>query len=131
MQTKSDGSAMARAVCLVQAGIAVAFAIVIGAVWGRPQAIAALYGGAVALVPTFYFALRVLKRRSGQAPADIVGAVYRGEIGKIALTALLFWLGVTAFARQFLALIVTYAACLLAYWLVLARVAWGGTDGSD
>jgi ATP synthase protein I len=97
-------------------------------IWGMPQAIAALYGGLVAVIPTAYFAYRVFAKRRTQDPGLMLGAFYLGEIGKLGLTALLFWLGVVLFAKQFLALMVTYAACLLAYWLVLA---WLGFDWTD
>jgi ATP synthase protein I len=82
-------------------------------------------------VPTAYFARRALKRRPGQTPVEMAGAFYRGEIGKIVLTALLFALGIGVFAKQFLALIVTYGACLLAYWIVIARIAMTESHGSD
>jgi len=128
MRTQLRGAAIARAVCLVQMGILLIAALLTGLVWGRAQAIAALYGGLVALIPTAYFAYRVFARRKTQDPGQMLGAFYLGEFGKLGLTAVLFWLGVALFAKQFLALMVTYAACLLAYWLVLA---WLGFDWTD
>jgi ATP synthase protein I len=100
-------------------GILAFAALLTGGLWGKPQAIAAVYGGLVAIIPTAWFAFRVFGRRA-QDPREMLGAFYQGEIGKFALTALLFGLGAVLFAKQFLALMVTYAACLLAYWLVLA-----------
>ena len=128
MRTQLRGAAIARAVCLAQLGILAVASGLAGAIWGRAEAIAALYGGLVALLPTAYFAYRVFAKRRTQDPGLMLGAFYLGELGKIGLTALLFWLGVVLFAKQFLALMVTYAACLLAYWLVLA---WLGFDWSD
>ena len=128
MRTQLRGAAIARAVCLVQLGMLVIAASVTGAIWGRTQAIAALYGGLVALIPTAYFAYRVFARRKTQDPGQMLAAFYLGEFGKLGLTAVMFWLGVALFAKQFLALMVTYAACLLAYWLVLA---WLGFDWTD
>jgi ATP synthase protein I len=122
MRTPLQGAAIARSVCLVQIGILAVAAMLIGGLWGRPQAIAAVYGGLVAVIPTAYFGFRVFARGSTQTPQEMMGAIYRGEIGKLALTALLFGLGVVLFARQFLPLIATYAVCLLAYWLVMARI---------
>ena len=121
MRTQLRGAAIARAVCLVQLGILALSVLLTGGMWGRSQAIAAMYGGLVALIPTAWFAFRVFGRRT-QDPQQMVGAFYQGEIGKFALTALLFGLGARLFAQQFLALMVTYVACLLAYWLVLARM---------
>lgn len=125
MRSPLRGAAIARAVCLAQLGILAVAAGLFGGFWGRPQAVAAAYGGLVALIPTAYFGFRVFAQGAARTPADMMGAVYRGEIGKFALTTLLFGLGVVLFAKQFLPLIVTYAACLLAYWLVLA---WMGLD---
>ena len=128
MRTQLRGAAIARAVCLVQLGILIVAAATTGAIWGRQQAIAALYGGLVAVIPTAYFAYRVFARRRTQDPGHMLGAFYLGEFGKLGLTAVMFWFGVALFAKQFLALMVTYAACLLAYWLVLA---WLGFDWTD
>jgi F0F1-type ATP synthase assembly protein I len=61
----------------------------------------------------------------------MAGAVYRGEIGKIALTALLFVFGISVFAKQFLALILTFMACQLAYWVVIARLVITESHESD
>jgi ATP synthase protein I len=97
-------------------------AVACGGYYGMSGAIASLWGGLTAVVPTVYFAWRALARRPQETPADVVGAMFRGEIGRIALTAVLFWFGVMLFAGQFLALLVTFAACQLAWWLVLARV---------
>jgi ATP synthase protein I len=128
MQTQLRGAAIARAVCLVQVGLLVVAAVLIGARWGRQQAIAAVYGGLVAVIPTAWFAVRVFGRKT-QDPKQMLGVFYQGEFGKFALTALLFGLGAVLFAKQFLALIVTYVACLLAYWLVLARMGFGSKTG--
>jgi ATP synthase protein I len=126
---KLEGNAaIAKAVCLTQIAIAAVAALVAGVLAGREPAIAALYGGIVAVVPTIYLARHTLTGLEGRKPPEMVGAFYRGEIGKLALTALLFALGVGLFAKQFLALILTYAACLLAYWLVIARVVYQTGD---
>lgn len=117
-----SGPEQARAVCLAQLGIAALTAVACGGCYGMSYAIASLWGGLTAILPTLYFAWRALVRRPQETPADVVGAVFRGEIGKIALTAVLFWFGVMLFAGQFLALLVTFAACQLAWWLVVARV---------
>lgn len=121
---------MAIAVCLTQVVIAMLAAALAAMRWGKPEALAALFGGAVAVIPTAYFALRVFVRRGEETPADIVGAVFRGEIGKFALTAVMFWIGVMMFAKQFLVLLATYAACLLAYWVVLARASLYNTSNT-
>lgn len=118
-----SGTAPARSVCIAQLLIAALVASVCAAFYGKSYAIAALWGGLTAVLPTFYFAWRALAQRPREGAAiEVVSAMYRGEIGKIALTAVLFWIGVMLFANQFLALLGTFAACQLAWWLALARV---------
>lgn len=119
MRTQLRGAAIARAVCLVQLGMLVIAASVTGAIWGKPQAIAAVYGGLVAVLSTAYFALYALIRSEGKAPAKVVGAFYRGEVGKFVLTAALFAIGTKLFAQEFLFLMVTFVVCQLAYWPAL------------
>lgn len=113
------GVKLAWAVCLVQALISLIAALIVVLFAESTAYKAALYGGFVAIAPTAYFALRVYLRRPGDAPKDVVGSFYRGEIGKFALTALLFFGGVKLFGSQFLPLLSTYIACLLAYPAVM------------
>jgi ATP synthase protein I len=122
MRTQLQGAAIARMVCLVQLGILGASALLAGMLWGRSQAVAAVYGGLVAIIPTAWFAYRVFGRTAQEDPKQVLGAFYQGEIGKFALTAVLFGMGAVLFGKQFLALLMTYVACLLAYWLVMARM---------
>jgi ATP synthase protein I len=119
MRKPLRGAAIARAVCLVQLVILALAALLVGVTWGRPQAIAAGYGGLVAVVPTAYFALQALILSEGKAPAKVVGAFYRGEAGKFVLTAALFAIGVKLFAPDFLYLMCTFVACQLVYWPAL------------
>lgn len=93
-------------------------ALVAGTLGGLDAAKAAAYGALIAVVPTFYFALRVYARKGNDEPRAIVGSFYRGEIGKMALTALMFFFGVVGFGDQFLALLCAYVACLAAYPMV-------------
>src|ERR1700750_1108370 len=104
MRIPLHGAAIAKAVCRVQLGILGASALLVGMLWGRPQAVAAVYGGLVAGIPTAWFAYRVFGRTAQGDPKQVLGAFYQGEIGKFALTAVLFGMGAALFAKQFLAL---------------------------
>ncbi|NKF20772.1 ATP synthase subunit I [Solimonas marina] len=117
-----SGSSAARSVCLAQLVITALAVLVCAAFFGKSHAIAAAWGGLTAVLPTFYFAWRAFAQRPREGAAEVVGAMYQGEIGKIALTAVLFWFGVMLFAKQFLPLLGTFVACQAAYWLALARV---------
>lgn len=113
------GVKLAWAVCLTQLFITLMSALVVGLFAEAAAVKASIYGGFIAIVPTAYFAVRVYLRRNGDAPRDVVGSFYRGEIGKFALTALMFFFGVKLFGTQFLPLLGTYVACLVAYPAVL------------
>jgi ATP synthase protein I len=114
------GISLAWAVCAIQALITVIAALFVAGFRSRIEAIAALFGGGIAIAPTVYFALRVYPRQAAGEPAVVAGRFYRAEVGRFALTAVLFFLGVMLFAAQFAPLILTYMGCLLAYWLVAA-----------
>jgi ATP synthase protein I len=106
--------AMQVGIVLLAGGVAYAWR-------GGTAAAAAVYGGMIAIVPMLYFAWRVFGRRPGATPQEVVGAALRGEIGKYALTAVLFFFGVAVFAREFLTLLLVFMACQLPYWMLLAR----------
>lgn len=114
------GISLAWALCAVQGLIGGAAAFLMAVLRSRAEAYAALFGGVVAIAPNVYFALRVYARRQSAEPNEVVGRFYRAEVGRFALTAVLFFVGVSMFARQFLPLICTYMACLAAYWVVMA-----------
>lgn len=122
------GVKLAWAVCLTQLTISLIAAAIVGLIAETSTVEvavkASLFGGLIAIVPTAYFAVRVYLGRNGNEPKDVVGSFYRGEIGKFALTALMFFIGVKMFGTQFLPLLATYVACLIAYpaVLVAARI---------
>lgn len=118
------GVKLAWAVCLTQLLITLIAALIVGIFAGAAAVKASVYGGFIAIVPTAYFAVRVYLRRNGNEPKDVVGSFYRGEIGKFALTALMFFFGVKMFGAQFLPLLATYMVCLVAYpaVMVAARI---------
>lgn len=113
------GRRVAWAVCAVQALIAGATAAAFYGSGDSRQALAALYGGAVALVPAAYLGAYLLSPSPEATARQVVSQFYRGAVGKIAITAALFALGVWWFAPQFGALIAAFIACQAAYWLVL------------
>lgn len=81
-------------------------------------ALAAACGAAVAIVPTAYLAWRMaLALRTEQEPRGLVRAMFRGEMGKLALTVLLFALVVARFPQQFLPVMTAFVGCLAMYWI--------------
>lgn len=79
----------------------------------------ALIGGLINIIATAYFAYRIFSAGPGSTARQIARTFYWGEVIKILLTGVLFagvllWLDVA-----FLPLFLTYAATMLAFWLVL------------
>lgn len=100
-------------ICAVCAGLALGLS-------GPRAALAAVFGGVAAMAPAGYAAATLFRRGAKASPEAAVGAFYRAEIGKFALTGVLFFFGVALFAGDFLALLLTYMACLASYWVVMA-----------
>lgn len=114
------GGSLAWRLCVAQS---ITAGIGAGGAWvveGPAAAVAALFGGAIAIVPTIYFAVRVFVRERKTGAVDVLGAFYRAEAGKLILTALLFWIGAVLFGSHFAALMVTCIACLAMNWVMLA-----------
>ena len=87
---------------------------------GLAPAAAALYGGMVAFIPATYFSVRVGMRHGEAEARQVLGNLYRAELGKLLLTALFFFAGALVFGKHFAALMLTCVACLAMNWLVLA-----------
>ena len=111
-------------VCGVQGGVAIAGAILAGLLSGGQAAMAALFGGAAAVLPTLYFGWRVSVQRPGATPADVLAVFYRGELMKLALTVLMLGAGAMWFGAHFLPLILTFSVGLLASYGVALAARW-------
>ena len=114
------GMSLAWALCGAQAITAVIAASLVWGIWGYKSGAAALYGGAVVIVPSAYFAFRVYSRSRGANAGQVLGAFYRAEAGKLVLTALLFIGGARMFGQHFAPLMFTVIACLVMNWVLLA-----------
>lgn len=116
------GVSPAWALCTAQA-MTTALAVTVVWAWlGRPAAMAALFGGMVAVVPALYFAARVGVRRKSAEAKEILGAFYQAELVKLLLTAFLFLIGALLFGKHFAPLMLTCMACLAMNWVILAVV---------
>jgi ATP synthase protein I len=113
------GGSLAWGLCGAQAVTATVATVVVWMVWGHQAAFAALFGGVVAIVPTLYFAAKIYLRAGGATAAEVLGAFYRAEVGKLILTALLFVIGAKMFGQHFAPLIITCLACLAMNWVMV------------
>lgn len=77
-----------------------------------------LLGGVAAFVPNVYFAWRI-GRSNGQQPKKIIQSYYKGESGKLILTAALFAIILQVPNLQAASLFVGYFAALSVFWFAL------------
>jgi F0F1-type ATP synthase assembly protein I len=104
-----------------QAGIGVLIAAVCLALWGTPAGVSALAGAAIGTIANLYMTLKAL--RPARTPGAALGALYMGQLVKVALTVGMF----VAVARLpwlvWPALLVAYIATLVVFWWVPFRMA--------
>lgn len=110
---------LAGAVCSAQILIGLVGAGLFGWLDGSRGAAAAFFGAIVAVAPGFWMALWLLPARRSADASSIGRALVWGELGKLGLTAGLFIAAALLFGQQFFALLVTYVASLMCYWLAL------------
>lgn len=91
---------------------------------GATTGISALLGGLIAWLPGCYFAFRAFRHRGARAARRIVRSFYAGEVGKMALTMVMFTL-VFIYVKPLnaLALFGAYAAVLTLNWTVPLLIA--------
>lgn len=106
--------------CGAQSLVAAIAGIVAWIVAGAAAAGAALFGGAIVVLPGLWFARKALSRPGALEARQILGAFYKAEAGKLLLTTLLFFIGASVFGKHFAALMLTCIACLAMNWLLLA-----------
>ncbi|MGD8380246.1 MAG: ATP synthase subunit I [Gammaproteobacteria bacterium] len=102
-----------------QLGVGIAAALLWLLVSGEKAALAALAGGAIGAVLSLYFAAQFLFRSRGREPGRVISTLYRAEALKLLLAVGLFSAAAVLFAREFLAVMTTFAASLSGYWLAL------------
>jgi ATP synthase protein I len=77
-------------VLLGQLGLSVVLAMLFWGIGGRVAAWSALLGGMTCVIPNSFLALRLVVPRRDPGAAGLVRAAYIGELGKLALTVLMF-----------------------------------------
>jgi ATP synthase protein I len=77
-------------VLLAQLGLSVVLATLFWGINGTVAGYSALLGGLTCVIPNAFLALRLVVPRRDPGPGALVRAAYIGEIGKLALTVLMF-----------------------------------------
>jgi ATP synthase protein I len=79
-----------RNILLTQLATALGLAAIVWLWLGSEQAIPTLLGGLIGVVPNAFLAARVMSPRAGSSARSLLQAGWLGEIGKLAIAALLF-----------------------------------------
>ena len=77
-------------VLLAQLGLSVVLAVLFWGIDGRVAGYSALLGGLICVIPNGFLALRLVMPRRDPRARALVQAAYIGELGKLALTVLMF-----------------------------------------
>lgn len=101
-----------------QSVVILAMSLCFAAIYGGDEAKSSLLGGFTALVPNFYFGIRVCKSQGLQA-RQVLNAFYVGEAGKLALTLGLFFIIFQMPDIKVFPLLAAYAAALSVFWFAL------------
>ena len=75
---------------LAQVGVGIAIAVVLWSFFGDVAGYSALLGSLVCVIPNAYLALRLAVQRESAGAEGLLRAAYVGELGKLALTVLIF-----------------------------------------
>jgi ATP synthase protein I len=79
-----------RNILLAQLGAAVGLAAIVWIGLGSERAIPTLLGGLIGVVPNVFLAARVMSPRAGASAKSLLRAGWLGEIGKLAIAAVMF-----------------------------------------
>ncbi len=86
---------LAGKILLAQLGLSSVLAVLIWGIFGYVAGYSALLGGLTCVIPNAFLALRLVVPRRDPGPGALVRAAYIGELGKLALTVLLFSIAFT------------------------------------
>lgn len=110
---------LAFTVVLGQAGITLLAALVGWLAAGRAAALSALLGGGIATVASFAMVAVAFRGSAAASPARLLGTFFGGEVLKLFVVVALFVAVLHWLHPAPLALLVTYGATFVVYWLAL------------
>ena len=99
-----------------QLGLTIAIAAVLSAVASHEMGYSALAGGLIGVLPNYYFASRLLRRRTCAMTLGSLREIYVGEFVKIAFTVALFVIAIRLLSVDFLVVVLTYLAIVMVHW---------------
>jgi F0F1-type ATP synthase assembly protein I len=113
---------LAFEVVLGQAAVTLIAALVGGLSVGRATAFSALLGGGIATVASLAMAAVAFRHSAAVSPARLLGNFFGAEALKLVLVVALFVVVLRWLHPAPIALLATYGATFLVYWLALGRM---------
>lgn len=123
----SDPRHLVLKILLAQTGLSLVLAAVAGIWLGAVEGYSLLLGGLICVLPNAFLAARILKPRADVSGKGMMRAAWAGEIGKLALTALLF--GVVFAMVRPLSFGAVFAGFIAAQLVFFAAFAFDGDTG--
>ena len=117
-----DARRMAFSVVIGQAAVTAASGLIAWAVADVRAGWSALLGGGISTVASLALYALAFRHSAGTDPRRIARGFYLGEATKVAVTIVLMVLALVLWQPSLLAMMLTYIATLLVYWLALAGV---------
>jgi ATP synthase protein I len=114
---------------LGQTALSIGLATVLALTHGRVAAVSCLLGGLVAVIPNAFLAARLLRPSAGADARALLRAAWIGEIGKIAITIVLF--AAIFIAVRPLSALAVFGGFVAAQLVVFAALGLGGGDMND
>lgn len=111
---------LAFRVVLGQAAVTLAMSLAVWGWAGRLAGISALLGGGVSTAGSLAMAVLGFRAPPERGATALLAALLAGEAAKFAVIVVLFVLVLTFMKVSGMAMLTTYAATFLVYWLVLA-----------
>lgn len=84
-----------------------------------------MVGSLIGLLPNYYFAARLMRRRISATAIQSLREIYTGEVIKIAFTSALFVIAIMLLSIDFLTVVVSYLAMVVVHWLAVLVVDLG------
>jgi len=126
----SNGSSVVKKVLLAQTGLTLALAALFWGFNGFVSGYSALLGGLTAVLPNGFLAARLMLPRRDPGAGALLRAAYLGELGKLALTVLMF--GAVFLLVRPLAAVALFAGFIAAQLATFAGfMTQGGSRGDN
>lgn len=110
---------LAFGIVLGQAGVTLVAALVAWLAASRHAAVSAMLGGGIATLASFAMVAVAFRRSAATSPARLLGTFFGGEALKLVVVVALFVVVLHWLHPAPLALLLTYGATFVVYWLAL------------